>query len=73
LSTSSVIEQLLKIDSVVEPGVGEDQFQQLFAKCRACRVYMTRRTTPFHHCKLNADPDAANNIVDFIDLTEEEV
>ena len=69
--TTTTLELLLKIDSVVEPGVPEDQFLQLFAVCHACRSYMTRRTTLFHDCTV--DPDAANRIVDFIDLSDPEV
>jgi hypothetical protein len=69
--TIATLEQLLKIDSVVDPGVTEDQFLQLFAMCRACRTYMTRRTTTFHNCTV--DPGAANRIFDLIDLSDLEV
>ena len=70
--TTTTLELLLKIDSVVEPrSPSETQFLQLFAVCHACRSYMTRRTTLFHDCTV--DPDAANRIVDFIDLSDPEV
>ena len=58
---------LLQLDSVVKPGITEEEFEQLFARCRVCRHYMTRRMTTFHECKAMGRV----NLADVIDLTEE--
>jgi len=55
---------LLQLDEIKEPGLTEEQFRDLFWKCRKCPTYMTRRATVFHKCK-KANPEV-------IDLTNEE-
>jgi hypothetical protein len=69
--TTTTLELLLKIDSIMEPGVPEDQFLQLFAVCHACGNYMTRRTTLFHDCAV--DPRIATRIVSLVDQSDPEV
>jgi hypothetical protein len=60
---------LLRLDDIKDPGLSEDDFQELFFKCRKCRWLMTRRVTVFHDCSA-----ARNNAqqVTVIDLTNEE-
>lgn len=41
---------LLRLDSLIEPGLSQAQFQRLFAKCMGCGLYMTRRAVDYHEC-----------------------
>jgi hypothetical protein len=67
-STVTSIELLLQLDSIVKPGILQEQFLQLFAKCRACRNVMTRRITAWHECE--AKDLRRVSLADVIDLTE---
>lgn len=53
--------KLIRLNSVVFPGLPENEFQALFSKCRRCRWIMTQRAFRYHTC-LPA-------VSDIIDLT----
>ena len=60
----------LKLDSYTEPGLSEVQFQNLFAKCLGCGLYMTRRTVDFHVCGGDGGSSSATGkVLEVIDLT----
>jgi len=52
----------LQLDSFTKPGISQEQFLALFARCISCGKYMTRRMVTFHDCETFGE-----NVV--IDLT----
>ena len=63
----SIVDELLSLDSVLNPGLQFHQFKSLFGICRQCRLVMTKRVIPIHLC-IPADVPEEN----VIDLTGEE-
>lgn len=63
----SVVDELLRLDSVLNPGLPVRHFKSLFAICQECRSVMTKRVIPMHLCIPADVPEH-----DFIDLTAEE-
>jgi hypothetical protein len=63
----SILEDLLRLDSVLNPGLPARDFKRLFAICRGCRLVMTKRVVPIHVC---IPGDVPEN--DIIDLTGED-
>jgi hypothetical protein len=50
LGPVAVFNLLLQLDSVVNPGITQAQFRELFANCDRCGLVMTRRTFQCHDC-----------------------
>jgi hypothetical protein len=60
----------LQLDSYTKPGLSEAHFQNLFAKCLGCGLYMTRRTVQFHVCSGDGGSSSATGEeLEVIDLT----
>ena len=57
---AAVFRQLLRLDSIYKPGLTVEEVTVLFAKCRRCRLVMTRRIFENHVC---------NKEMEVIDLT----
>ena len=56
------MEELLRLDSLLNPGLQVHQFESLFAICRQCRLVMTRRVMLIHDCMPIDIPE--NEIID---------
>ena len=56
-----VLNRLIRLDSIVRPGLSEVEFNRIFAKCH-CGLVMTRRVFEGHIC-----------MSDIIDLTSDTV
>lgn len=39
-----------KLNTTVHPGLSDDEFRALFAKCGACGLIMARQVYGFHRC-----------------------
>ena len=61
LNTRQAFRLLLQLDTVVNPGITEDQFKEMFAKCGKCGIITTMRVFRSHQCVRIAQ--------DIIDLT----
>jgi hypothetical protein len=69
--------QLLKLDSMLSPGLLEAEFQSLFRKCRFCGMIVTRGAQRYHGCPLprttiidlTLDDDVHQHTI--IDLTDD--
>jgi hypothetical protein len=55
----------LRLDSAIHPGLTQDHFRQLFAKCSECGLVVTRRIFFSHDCEGKDD----KQMIDIIDLT----
>jgi hypothetical protein len=60
---------LLQLDEIKDPGISEEEFNELFLKCRKCGWHMTRRATVFHKCAAVSQDHAMP--VEVIDLTND--
>ena len=77
MGPKAVFDLLLRLDSIIEPGLSEAEFYKLFAKCDACGLVMTRRVFQSHECAIivvdSEDEEEAMLIVDsddeVVDLT----
>jgi hypothetical protein len=59
--SQNAFDLLLQLDSSKLPGISRVEFQTLFAKCRACDLYMMRRVFEDHACASpteNTDPNS---------------
>jgi hypothetical protein len=56
--------RFIKLDTLDRPGVSEEEFYGLFAKCDACSLVMTRQVFPDHYCRRLGD--------DGLELTDED-
>jgi hypothetical protein len=50
LNTQQAFHLFLKLDSVLNPGITADEFQELMAQCGECGVITTRRVFRSHEC-----------------------
>jgi hypothetical protein len=63
LGAAAVFDRLLRLDTVIQPGLTVREFLDLFAKCNRCGLVMTRRVFQSHDC-IGAQAE-----VDVVDLT----
>ena len=63
MSHQEVFDLLLRMDSVVKPGITAVELQDLLAKCGACGIIATRRVFRSHECVMEVEKAA------IIDLT----
>jgi hypothetical protein len=77
LANKFVADQLARLNSKIRPGLSEDEFRRLFAKCR-CGLIMTQHVFRVHNCApvvpvvidLTADNrDSTASVPIVIDLT----
>jgi hypothetical protein len=64
LTPKEVFHLILNLDSIVKPGVRAAVFENLFARCHACDMVMTRRIFQYHECAMEEE--------EVIDLTMDE-
>lgn len=65
---------LRRLDCFVKPGLSEVHFQNLFAKCLGCGLYMTRKAVGYHDCSGDAGSSSSTEEpeLEVIDLTTED-
>ena len=64
LSSSQVLDLILRLDWSVNPGLTLAQFQALVARCNGCGLVMTRRVFQSHTCVQLVEDDGG-----VVDLT----
>jgi len=63
------MEALIRLDTLINPGLDLHEFLRLFAICRQCRKVMTRRVVLIHECIPADVPEEREDAI--IDLTDE--
>ena len=66
----AAMECMIRLDSILNPGLQLHQFVRLFAICRQCRRVMTRRVVLVHECIAADVPEDREDRI--IDLTEDD-
>ena len=64
-----VFDRLLRLDTVLEPGLLKAEFQKLFVSCKWCGFVMTKRVFWAHDCKARVGNGKGDSEGDLIDLT----
>jgi hypothetical protein len=70
LRPKEVMDRLLRLDTIVNPGLTWVEFLALFAQCNGCRLVMMQRTFQSHLCIL-LDSDTEAKVVDLTGGDEE--
>lgn len=70
----NVLETLLQLDHLTNPGITSDRFAALFVQCR-CGLVTTRRAFTLHYCRpqvidLTGDSEDSDSMV--LDLTQDD-
>jgi hypothetical protein len=52
LKPKDVMDRLLRLDAIVNPGLTRTEFLALFAQCNGCKMVMTQRAFQSHGCIL---------------------
>lgn len=67
----TAMDQLLRLDSSIRPGLTAVEFKRLFAKCR-CGLIMTRRVIEDHECAriITVQPQGA--VIDLTTTSDEQ-
>jgi len=50
--------QFRRLNSVIQPGLTEPEFRNLFTKCRYCGGIKIREANDFHHCPVEVPTDS---------------
>jgi hypothetical protein len=50
--------QFRRLNSVIQPGLTEAEFRNLFTKCRYCNGIKIREANDFHHCPAEVPTDS---------------
>ena len=50
--------QFRRLNSVIQPGLTEPEFRNLFTKCRYCGGIKIREANDFHHCPAEVPTDS---------------
>lgn len=66
----AAMEDMIRLDSILNPGLHLHEFLKLFAICRQCRKVMTRRVVLIHGCIPADVPEEMQHAI--IDLTDED-
>lgn len=71
--TRNVVEWLLRLDAVVNPGITQAQFRRLFVRCADCGDVMTRRVFAEHDCasKETIGSDTGSRVINLV--SDEEI
>lgn len=56
--------KLIRLDSMVQPGLPEVEFRDLFTMCRQCRWVMTQKSFRYHECNLGEEQNIIDLTVD---------
>ena len=69
----AIMEDLLRLDTILNPGLPASRFNKLFAICRGCRLVMTRRVVLIHECIPGdvTEKDEEEEIIDLTGIDEE--
>jgi hypothetical protein len=64
--------QFRRLNSVIQPGLTEAEFRNLFTKCRYCDGIKIREANAFHHCPAEVPTDSEEDSADTDVLTDSE-
>ena len=70
--TQNVVEWLLCLDVVVNPGITQAQFRRLFMRCADCGDVMTRRVFAEHDCTREETIGSDTGLCAVINLVSDE-